>query len=173
MVLVKACCSTLTAFSHGEVPVWLKAGAARIERPWRSSESKTKHRRAKRLQREMFTSMPQRKVGSQPCKAAKGSSWRLQASGRALRAMRESAVHATWPDHCRGTVGALAHKQRCPRSRSPLPQAFAMQSGGPGNPVSRARGVRGENSLTILRGLQKGKLNLKKCRMTTSNAGCD
>src|SRR5208282_4575531 len=29
MVLVKAVWSTLTAFSHGEVPVWAKAGAAR------------------------------------------------------------------------------------------------------------------------------------------------
>jgi hypothetical protein len=30
MVLVKACCSTLTAFSQGEVPVCARAGAARI-----------------------------------------------------------------------------------------------------------------------------------------------
>src|SRR5499425_3490839 len=30
MVLVKACCNTLTAFSQGEVPVWAKTGAAKI-----------------------------------------------------------------------------------------------------------------------------------------------
>jgi hypothetical protein len=29
MVLVNACCSTLTAFSHGELPVCANAGAAR------------------------------------------------------------------------------------------------------------------------------------------------
>src|SRR5258708_19365862 len=29
MVLVKACCNTLTAFSHGEAPAWPNAGPAR------------------------------------------------------------------------------------------------------------------------------------------------
>src|SRR5882762_11816952 len=59
MVLVKACCSTLTAFSHGEVPVWPKAGAARN----RATTAVVRNRKRnvderKPLQRDMFTSTP-------------------------------------------------------------------------------------------------------------------
>src|SRR5260370_34977169 len=59
MVLVKACCSTLTAFSHGEVPVWPKAGAARN----RATKPVVKNRKRtadewKRLQQDMFMGMP-------------------------------------------------------------------------------------------------------------------
>src|SRR5437868_8287447 len=65
MVLVKACCNTLTAFSHGEVPVWPKAGAARN----RATRAVVRNRKRniderKRLQRDMFTSMPPRQIGN-------------------------------------------------------------------------------------------------------------
>src|SRR5260221_9545692 len=59
MVLVKACCSTLTAFSHGEAPAWPKAGAARNT----ATTGVVRNRRRKideriRLQRDMFMSTP-------------------------------------------------------------------------------------------------------------------
>src|SRR5260221_12705212 len=59
MVLVKACCSTLTAFSHGEVPVWPKAEAARN----RATKPCVKNRKRtddewKRLQQDMFMGRP-------------------------------------------------------------------------------------------------------------------
>src|SRR5713101_49088 len=64
MVLVKACCSTLTAFSHGEVPVWPKAGAARN----RATTAVVRNRKRniderKRLQRDTFTSTPPPQIG--------------------------------------------------------------------------------------------------------------
>src|SRR6266568_3043918 len=64
MVLVKACCSTLTAFSHGEVPVWPKAGAAR-NKATRAVVGNRKRNvdERKRLQRDMFTSTPPSRIG--------------------------------------------------------------------------------------------------------------
>jgi hypothetical protein len=67
MVLVKACCSTLTAFSQGEAPVWPNAGAARN----RATAAVLRNRKRniderKRLQRDMFTGMPARKWECQP-----------------------------------------------------------------------------------------------------------
>src|SRR6266567_3745461 len=64
VVLVKACCSTLTAFSHGEVPVWPKAGAARH----RAITAVVMNRKRniderKRLQPDMFTSVPPPQIG--------------------------------------------------------------------------------------------------------------
>src|SRR6266403_6173945 len=59
MVLVKACCSTLTAFSQGEAPVWPKAGAARnkaITAVVRNRKRNIEER--KHLQRDIFTDMP-------------------------------------------------------------------------------------------------------------------
>src|SRR6266702_440966 len=59
MELVKACCRTLTAFSHGEVPVWPKAGPARN----RATTAVVSNRKRnvderKRLEQDMFTSTP-------------------------------------------------------------------------------------------------------------------
>src|SRR5713101_5979553 len=64
MVLVKACWRTLTAFSHGEVPVWPKAGAARN----RATTVVIRNRKRniderKPLQRDVFTSTPQQQIG--------------------------------------------------------------------------------------------------------------
>src|SRR6266705_6073864 len=59
ILLVKACCSTLTAFSQGEVPVWPKAGPARN----RTTTAVVRNRKRnvderKRLEQDMFTSTP-------------------------------------------------------------------------------------------------------------------
>src|SRR5437867_130067 len=64
MVLVKACCSTLTAFSHGEAPAWPNAGPARN----RATTAVVRNRKRniderKRLQRDMFTSTPPPQIG--------------------------------------------------------------------------------------------------------------
>src|SRR5947208_12331322 len=64
MVLVKACCSTLTAFSQGEAPVWPKAGPARN----RATTAVVRNRKRnvdeqKRLQRDKFTGMPPPHIG--------------------------------------------------------------------------------------------------------------
>jgi hypothetical protein len=166
MVLVKACCSTLTAFSHGEVPVWPKAGAARN----RATTAVVRNRKRniderKRLQRDMFTGMPPPQIGN----ANHDSEGRLLASpGRVvgLRAMRESAVHATWPRSVsRRSWSFSPINSVVPRSRSPLPQAVRdaeRRTGEPG--VALLAGVRGENSPHYTKRPRKRKSSTKKMR---------
>src|SRR5258708_4269903 len=149
MVLVKACCSTLTAFSQGEAPVWPKAGAARN----RATTAVLRNRKRniderKHLQPDMFTDMPPRRIGKVTMYRSEG---RLLASpGRVVgrRAMRESAVHATWPRSVsRRSWSFSPINSVVPRSRSPLPQAVRdaeRRTGEPG--VALLAGVHGENS---------------------------
>src|SRR6267143_177619 len=80
-----------------------------------------------------------------------GSEGRLLASPGlvvGLRAMRESAVHATWPRSVsRRSWSFSPINSVVPRSRSPLPQAVRdaeRRTGEPG--VALLAGVRGENS---------------------------
>src|SRR6266704_3791965 len=86
MVLVKACWSTLTASSHGEVPVWQKAGAARN----RATTALVRNRKRsvderKRLQRGMFTSMPPLQIGKVNHLIQRGEALGVSgAGGRAL-----------------------------------------------------------------------------------------
>src|SRR6266704_1968440 len=148
IVLVKACCSTLTAFSQGEVPVWPKAGPARN----RTTTAVVRKRKrnieeGKRLQRDMFTGMPPPQIGNAN-HDSEGRPWRPPGQVVGLRAMRESAVHATWPRSVsRRSWSFSPINSVVPRSRSPLPQAVRdaeRRTGEPG--VALLAGVRGENS---------------------------
>src|SRR5947207_11075485 len=91
MVLVNACCSTLTAFSHGEVPVWQKAGTARN----RASTAVVTNRKRnvderKRLQRDMFTSVPPPQIGNANHVSQRGEA--LGVSGARGRASGDAGV---------------------------------------------------------------------------------
>src|SRR5258708_14140168 len=87
MVLVKACCSTLTAFSQGEAPVWPKAGAARN----RATTAVLRNRKRninerKHVQRDMVTDMPPRQIGKETMYRSQGSLLASPgAGGRTLR----------------------------------------------------------------------------------------
>jgi len=105
-----------------------------------------------------------RKLGCQPCTTSEG---RLLASpGRVvgLRAMRESAVHATWPRSVsRRSWSFSPINSVVPRSRSPLPQAVRdaeRRTGEPG--VTLLAGVRGENSPHYTKRHREGKNSTKK-----------
>ena len=99
-----------------------------------------------------------------------GSEGRLLASpGRlvGLRAMRESAVHATWPRSVsRRSWSFSPINSVVPRSRSPLPQALRdaeRRTGGPG--VALLAGVRGENSPHYSKRPSERKNAKRKCRI--------
>src|SRR5439155_17860585 len=91
MVLVKACCITLTAFSQGEAPVWPKAGAARN----RATTAVVRNRKRniderKLLQRDMFTGMPPPQIRKANHLRQRGEA--LGVSRARGRAWRDSAV---------------------------------------------------------------------------------
>src|SRR5260370_317111 len=91
--------------------------------------------------------------------AARGGSWRPPGQVVGLRAMRESAVHATWPRSVsRRSWSFSPINSVVPRSRLPLPQAVRdaeRRTGEPG--VALLAGVRGENSPHLLGNIEKGK----------------
>src|SRR5713101_5943009 len=98
-----------------------------------------------------------------------GSEERLLASpGRlvGLQAMRESAVHATWPRSVsRHSWSFSPINSVVPRSRSPLPQAARdaeRRTGEPG--VALLAGVRGENSPHYTKRPPERKNSMKKMR---------
>src|SRR5258708_5764618 len=98
-----------------------------------------------------------------------GSEGRLLASPGlvvGLRAMRESAVHATWPRSVsRHSWSFSPINSVVPRSRSPLPQAVRdaeRRTGEPG--VALLAGVRGENSPHYTKRPRKRKSSTKKMR---------
>ncbi len=92
----------------------------------------------------------------------------LAAPGRAVgrRAMRESAVHATWPRSVsRRSWSFSPINSVVPRSRLPLPQAVRDAERRTGEPsVALLAGVRGENSPHYTKRPQKGKNSTKKMR---------
>src|SRR5258708_4476167 len=167
MVLVKACCSTLTAFSHGEVPVWPKAGAARN----RATKPVVKNRKRtadewKRLQQDMFMGMPPPQMEKSTMYGSEGRPLASPGQVVGLRAMREPAVHATWPRSVsRHSWSFSPINSVVPRSRSPLPQAVRdaeRRTGEPG--VALLAGVRGENSSHYTKRPPERKNAKRKCR---------
>src|SRR6266436_6938705 len=96
--------------------------------------------------------------------AARGGSWRLRGRVVGLWAMRESAVHATWPRSVsRRSWSFSPINSVVPRSRLPLPQAgrdAERLTGEPG--VALLAGVRGENSPHYTKRPPKGKNSTKK-----------
>src|SRR5258707_12074012 len=95
----------------------------------------------------MFTSMPPTQIGKVNHLRQRGEALGVSRA-RGLRAMREPAVHATWPRTVSGRSWSFSPiNSVVPRSRSPLPHVVRdaeRRTGEPG--VALLAGVRGENS---------------------------
>src|SRR6266404_2079975 len=138
-----------------------------IERPWRSSEIEDETSMSRYAYSEICSQVCLHRNLGKP--SMYGSEGRLLASpGRVVgrRAMRESAVHATWPRSVsRHSWSFSPINSVVPRSRSPLPQAVRdaeRRTGEPG--VALLAGVRGENSPHYTKRPPERKNAKRKCR---------